>query len=76
MCVKVTPENVLHLHGLGILPDTCGYVRHTRGLKPLKRPPVYPLIPYDRASPQFRQEYEERRERWFKGERDDFMAER
>lgn len=48
-CLKVTPDNVFDLHQRGILPSTCGYVRHMCGQEPLTEVPEYILVPYAKA---------------------------
>lgn len=65
-CIKVKPDNVMHLHGLGILPDTCGYVRHAQGKPPLDYVPEYPLLPYEKAPEGLKRHFEGFQRGWFK----------
>ena len=39
-CLKVTPSNVSRLNRTGVLPDSCAYVRHEKGLAPLEVEPL------------------------------------
>ena len=49
-CVTITPANIPDLHRIGVLPDTCGYVRWSLGLPVLDEVPEYPLMPFVVAS--------------------------
>lgn len=65
-CIKVTPENTKDLHKMGILPDSCAYVRHLDGLPP--EPKEYTLLPFVMATHEKQREYVLKREKYF-GER-------
>lgn len=58
LCLPVRPNNVERLHKEGILPDTCGYVRHLAGYPPMKKPPEAELVPFELAPRGFRRRYE------------------
>lgn len=66
ICVKVTPDNVERLHEAGILPASCAYVRHARGLEPAPEP--VEATPFHEASDELKAKYEAAREVWFKRE--------
>ena len=67
ICLEVRPDNVLTLHGRGILPDSCAYVLHTLGQSPLDRPvEEAKLIPFALAPLQVRRNYRSAQKRWLK----------
>lgn len=63
-CVKVSPGNTLYLHKLGILPDSCAYVRYMKGLPP--EPKEYTLIPFVLASPEAQNRYVRKRDKYLR----------
>jgi uncharacterized cysteine cluster protein YcgN (CxxCxxCC family) len=66
MCVRLTPHNILRLHEVGILPDSCAYVRYEQGLPPLDRPVEKArLTPFSAASAEKKEAYTEHKIEWF-----------
>ena len=65
-CNKVTPENTLELHARGILPDSCAYVRHKKGLPPLPLAeiPRVQMVPYNLAPQVIKNAFEEETKKW------------
>lgn len=63
-CVKVTPENTLELHAKGVLPDSCAYVRHKKGLPPLTFVPPIKMVPYEMAPEFVKQRFDIETKRW------------
>lgn len=74
MCLQVTPRNVNSLHKIGVLPDSCAYVRLLNGKTPTtlgKWTGLEPakLIPFDLANPDLASKYLLRREEWLSNEK-------
>ncbi len=65
-CVYVRPSNVMFLHKIGTLPDTCGYVRYMQGLPKLEEVPEYNLIPFNMASKEIIEKHLVRRQKELK----------
>ena len=65
-CNNVTPQNTLQLHAMGILPDSCAYVRYKKGLPPLPRDEIPPMkmIPYELAPKIVKDQFESETRRW------------
>lgn len=63
-CVKVTPTNVPQLHRTGVLPSSCAYVRHLKGLERIDSPECAHLIPFILAPMKFQQDYAEANRKW------------
>ena len=63
-CVKVTPENTMELHAKGVLPDSCAYVRHKKGLPPLAFVPPIKMVPYEMAPTIVQQQFELKTKHW------------
>lgn len=63
-CVKVTPRNVKWLHRQGVLPDSCAYVRASKGLGPVSV--EYKLLPFLVAHPKIQTRYLDSRARHFR----------
>jgi len=72
-CNKVTPENTLELHAQGVLPDTCAYVRHKKGLPPLDFVPPIKMIPYELAPAEAKRQFEEQTRQWLAAKKKDKM---
>ena len=64
-CLKVRPCNVRHLHSIGVLPDTCAYVRLLQGLEPLEKVEPAKLTPFCIAGEKVQKAYNKVREQWF-----------
>lgn len=69
LCLKVTPSNVLRLHAVGILPDTCAYVCWAKGEEPPNIVEAASYKPYDQAPEELKSRYEEARRRYLSGRR-------
>lgn len=71
VCVKVTPENVRSLHDRGVLPDTCGYVRHVVFDIPAQYARLdflrgtAKMFAYENGPEWVRDEYERQKAAWF-----------
>jgi hypothetical protein len=52
------------MHAKGILPDTCGYVRHMKGESPLDDPPKAELKEFAVAPPILQHLYIKQRKEW------------
>ena len=65
-CRQVTPENTLDLYASGVLPDSCAYVRHAKGLPKLDSPSdgVAQLIPFELAPRFYREAYHKANAAW------------
>ncbi len=66
MCMPVIPSNVLTLHGMGVLPDSCAYVRHTLKKPPLETIEKAALMPFAKASLSVRRAYARNRRLYLK----------
>ena len=67
VCLKVRPDNVLHLHSRGILPDSCAYVRHVLGQPPLERPvQAAELVPFVLAPKRFQRAFRRYNKAWLR----------
>ena len=64
ICLSVRPDNVLNLHGRGILPDSCAYVRFVQKKPPLEVIESAALIPLELAPLSVRRRYKKARKRW------------
>lgn len=66
ICSYVRPSNVLSLHGRGILPDSCAYVRHMKKEPPLEVIEEAALIPFALAPLSTRMKYKKARKKWLR----------
>ena len=65
-CIRVRPANVPELYARGVLPESCGYVRHAQKKPPLAEPPRAKLIPFVLAHPVYQEEWLAKRREWMK----------
>ena len=70
-CCKVTPENTMELYAKGVLPDSCAYVRHKKGLPPLDFVPPVKMIPYEMAPTIIRQRFDIETKRWLTNQKEE-----
>lgn len=64
-CLKVTPSNVKELYTMGVLPPTCGYVRHVyKGWPKLENPPEAKLVAFELAPRGYRRRYQKALRKW------------
>lgn len=65
-CLPTTLASVPTLHAHGILPDSCGYVRHAKGEPPLSDPPVAVLKPLASAPLSVRRRFAKNEKIWLR----------